>query len=723
VAYQSHWTENGSYYVHVYFAYSHDYGRSWSESYRVDDNGSVVVHCDSPNIEVDKHSGYVYVAWKDNRTGVAKVYIDKSVDRGEAFGTDILVYNSLYDRVPTGIYSLYTVNIEIQEDGGVYVVWVTYYSDTYTNCDILFSQSNDNGQTFNTPTSVNPSEIEARHTKPWIAIDDENIIYVVYSKISSYSSNVYLARSLDNGSSFEIPVKVNDDFTNRYKGGKNIIVSPDGKIHVVWTDGRAGDGIQYLDIYFTTSLDGGLSFSPDIRVNDDPVISSPPDGWGKTCQGTPSIVSDSASRIHFVWEDFRNYVDISTYCRDIYYATSEDGSQFSKNLKVNYIHPESTSVSCADPNVAIDDLDNLYIVYSDAAAGDQIHHIYFTFIPSQEWEWTKFHHDSENTGFSPSTAPKMNITHWNYSAKGAVESSPAVANGMIFFGASNKVYALNRTTGELIWNFTAEEAIKSSPVVVDGLVFVGSDDKNIYALNGTNGNIIWNFTADDAIVSSPNIAEGLVLIGSNDFNLYALNQTNGQLVWNFTTTSQVKQSPAVAAELVFLGSGDQMYALNLTSGSVLWQQMRSVESSPAAIDGFVFFGSNTSMVSLNQTNGQLVWETSTGGVVDSSPAIAYGMVFFGCSNSIIYALNQTDGSLVWLYTTNGAVHSSPAIADGLLFVGSNDGYMYALNWTDGHLIWKYATGGRFTLHLLSLTVRCFLDHLMVTYTLLATFTI
>jgi len=391
IAYQSHWLENGSSYMHVYFAYSYDYGRSWSESFRIDDDGSSSVYCDSPSIAVDQHTGHIFVAWKDNRTGVAKVYIDKSIDRGVSFGSDFLIYDWSYDLVPTWLP--YTVNIEVGDDGKIYVAWVAYYSDSYANCDIFFTGSIDDGQTFDTPITANPTESEARHRFPWIAVDNENKIYVAYSKTNSTFSCVYLVRSLNGGLTFETPVKVNDDFEYCYRGGKNVVVSPDGKIYVAWTDGRAGPGPQYMDIYFATSLDGGLSFGPNIRVNDDSLM-SPPDAhphFTRGVQGTPSIVSDSEARVHAVWEDFRNFVDDTAYCRDIYYASSENGTQFSKNLKLNYVHPDAASVNCADPNIAIDSQDNLLIVYSDAPSGDNDHHqIFFTFVPSSAWKCTKF---------------------------------------------------------------------------------------------------------------------------------------------------------------------------------------------------------------------------------------------------------------------------------------------------------------------------------------------
>jgi len=392
VAYQSHWINNGSApYMHVYFAYSHDYGENWSESFRIDDNESSLVECDTPSITVNQLTGNVFVAWKDNRTGVAKVYIDKSVDRGVSFGSDVLVYDWPYDYMYMALP--YTVNIKVGDDGKIYVAWMIYDGYSVSDCDIFFAWSNDGGQTFSTPTNVNPLEGEARHSHPWIAIDEGNVIYVAYPKRNSTFWGVYLARSQNGGSSFDTPVKVNDDSTCRYRGGAQVVTSPDGKLHVVWTDGRAGDGPQYLDIYTATSLDAGLSFSPNVRVNDDSVV-TPPDVhpvFTRGPQGTPSIVTDSDSRVHVAWEDLRNFVNETTYCRDIYYASSEDGAIFTKNLRANSVNSSVESVNCADPNMVIDSQDNLFIAYSDAPSGDNDHHeIYFIFAPSSAWNWTKF---------------------------------------------------------------------------------------------------------------------------------------------------------------------------------------------------------------------------------------------------------------------------------------------------------------------------------------------
>jgi outer membrane protein assembly factor BamB len=42
---------------------------------------------------------------------------------------------------------------------------------------------------------------------------------------------------------------------------------------------------------------------------------------------------------------------------------------------------------------------------------------------------------------------------------------------------------LNAATGALIWNYITGSAVESSPAVANGVVYVGSDDKKVYAFS------------------------------------------------------------------------------------------------------------------------------------------------------------------------------------------------------------------------------------------------
>jgi outer membrane protein assembly factor BamB len=119
-----------------------------------------------------------------------------------------------------------------------------------------------------------------------------------------------------------------------------------------------------------------------------------------------------------------------------------------------------------------------------------------------------------------------------------------------------------------------------------------------------------------------------------------------------------------------------------------------VNSSPAVASGTVYIGSGDGNVyALNAATGALDWSYTTGGPVDSSPAVASGTVYIGSGDGNVYALNAATGALDWSYTTGGPVDSSPAVASGTLYVVSQDGNLYALSAASGALDWSYATGG------------------------------
>jgi outer membrane protein assembly factor BamB len=62
-------------------------------------------------------------------------------------------------------------------------------------------------------------------------------------------------------------------------------------------------------------------------------------------------------------------------------------------------------------------------------------------------------------------------------------SSPAVADEKVYFGLDNGyVYALDALTGDIVWRYKTEGAVQSSPAISNGILFVGSNDGNLYAI-------------------------------------------------------------------------------------------------------------------------------------------------------------------------------------------------------------------------------------------------
>ena len=136
--------------------------------------------------------------------------------------------------------------------------------------------------------------------------------------------------------------------------------------------------------------------------------------------------------------------------------------------------------------------------------------------------WSMFQNNLSHTGYTTSTSPTTNHVLWSYITGNAVESSPAVVDGVVYVGSDDgKVYALSAATGALIWSHTIGDKVPSLGVA-NGVIYVGrvSPDLSgrgaVFALNAATGSVLWNFPTDDAVSSSPSVSNGVVYVGSED---------------------------------------------------------------------------------------------------------------------------------------------------------------------------------------------------------------
>jgi hypothetical protein len=89
--------------------------------------------------------------------------------------------------------------------------------------------------------------------------------------------DVMFARSTDGGLSWSTPVRVNDDLgNNAYQWFGTMSVAPDGRIDVIWLDTRNNLGSVNSALYYSYSLDEGVTWTPNVKLSDtfDPHV-----GW------------------------------------------------------------------------------------------------------------------------------------------------------------------------------------------------------------------------------------------------------------------------------------------------------------------------------------------------------------------------------------------------------------------------------------------------------------
>ena len=87
---------------------------------------------------------------------------------------------------------------------------------------------------------------------------------------ASSGSDVMFARSTDGGQSYDPPRRINDDPINHSKWHwfGTLSVAPHGRIDAVWLDSRNAANNTDSQLFYSYSLDGGNTWSPNVAVSD-----------------------------------------------------------------------------------------------------------------------------------------------------------------------------------------------------------------------------------------------------------------------------------------------------------------------------------------------------------------------------------------------------------------------------------------------------------------------
>src|SRR5216683_6103223 len=135
-----------------------------------------------------------------------------------------------------------------------------------------------------------------------------------------------------------------------------------------------------------------------------------------------------------------------------------------------------------------------------------------------------------DTGFDNTSTGAL---RWQYDTGGRVYVDPVAAADTVFFGAGNDgptLYAVNARNGKLLWhNSMPVQSVQSSLAVANGVLYVGSRNF-LYALNPHNGAILWRRQV--ATPFTPLIVNGIIYIASGSAGMYALNASDGTLRWH-----------------------------------------------------------------------------------------------------------------------------------------------------------------------------------------------
>ena len=285
---------------------------------------------------------------------------------------------------------------------------------------------------------------------------------------------------------------------------------------------------------------------------------------------------------------------------------------------------------------------------------------------------------------------------WHFEVEKGVESSPAIYEEKIYFGANDgNLYCLNANDGSLIWKYDSGAEILASPIAEGGMLFFASANNLLYALDAVTGEVLWRYKGGNGnngiysirLASSPTYSDGNIYVGFSDGTVAAVVAFDGTIVWKkkFSQKRGVKfadvdASPVVDGDTLYISSySGGFYALNKKNGETLWKVDSNSASTPTCDDNKVYLPAEDGKISaIKKEDGKKVWEYNLEKGVPTSVVIIGNYLLFGSSHDALYLLNKDSGEVVETTSASSGFSASPIFYDETIYAISNAGYIYAI---------------------------------------------
>jgi len=278
--------------------------------------------------------GSIWVVWSSDRVDFQDdLYYKTSSDYGLNWSPDTrLTINSSFDSGPSIIQTL---------NGWIWVVWA---SDRFEDYEIFYKTSSDYGLNWSPDTRLTTNSTQ--DAQPSITQDTGGTIWVVWTRDTGVSGkyDLFYKTSSDYGLNWSNETRLTTDPS--WDLSPSITQTSDGSIWVAWSSFRTGD----YDLFYKTSSDYGLTWTPDTQLTADPDYDE-----------RPSVVQDVSGSIWVVWHSDRAGSD-----SDLFYKTSSDyGLTWSLDAPLTSDNTDDTSPSATSTDDA-----RIWVAWSSDRTGE-----------------------------------------------------------------------------------------------------------------------------------------------------------------------------------------------------------------------------------------------------------------------------------------------------------------------------------------------------------------
>jgi hypothetical protein len=219
--------------------------------------------------------GNNYGAWRQGFGCCGNNVITRSTDGAQNFETPVAVPGS--PAIGT---------MAVGPDGAVYVSGVDHSGGTDFNTWVVSKSTNaENPASTPTFTGVevdlgggmeifggpNPQGLMGQAN---VVVNQQNGYVFLLASVDPFApgsnpTDVHLVRSIDGGSTWSDPVRVNDDAPNSgaWHWMAALSVAPNGRLDAFWADSRNGASSSMNEIFYSYSYDQGVTWAPNVAAS------------------------------------------------------------------------------------------------------------------------------------------------------------------------------------------------------------------------------------------------------------------------------------------------------------------------------------------------------------------------------------------------------------------------------------------------------------------------
>ena len=267
------------------------------------------------------------------------------------------------------------------------------------------------------------------------------------------------------------------------------------------------------------------------------------------------------------------------------------------------------------------------------------------------------------------------------------------------------VVVVDAATGAEVWRSHPAGPLRGAPTVANGQVYVVTQDNQLFALGQDDGKVIWTASASLESqgvfgVAAPAAAQGTVIAGFSSGELNAYRYENGNTLWSdvlsrtsistsVSALSDIDAEPVIDQGRVYaVGQGGRMVAMELVTGTRLWEQNIAGISTPWVAGEWIFVVTDDArLLCIARGSGKVRWisqlphfknETKRSGPISwVGPILAGGRLVLLNSNGEIVSAAIADGKITSTTRHGAGLTLAPVVANNTLYVLDDKGTLTA----------------------------------------------